>query len=121
FTSEFCADQHWAEARGVFARDARARRAGARSLGGPRLRRMRAHYHRHARAHGTRNSSDGTGTEGNRLDGRQEVKKRTAAIDRKTAETEIHLKLTIEGAGRYKIATGIRFFDHMLELFTRHG
>jgi imidazoleglycerol-phosphate dehydratase len=47
--------------------------------------------------------------------------KRTAALDRKTAETEIHLKLTIEGRGRYSISTGIRFFDHMLELFTRHG
>jgi imidazoleglycerol-phosphate dehydratase len=48
-------------------------------------------------------------------------KKRTAAIDRKTAETEIHLKLTIEGSGRYHISTGIRFFDHMMELFARHG
>ena len=47
--------------------------------------------------------------------------KRTATIDRKTAETEIHLKLVIEGSGRYKISSGIRFFDHMLELFTRHG
>jgi imidazoleglycerol-phosphate dehydratase len=47
--------------------------------------------------------------------------KRAAAIDRKTAETEIHVKLTIEGQGLYNIATGIRFFDHMLELFTRHG
>jgi imidazoleglycerol-phosphate dehydratase len=47
--------------------------------------------------------------------------KRTAAIDRKTAETQIALKLTIEGTGRYKVSTGIRFFDHMLELFTRHG
>ena len=46
---------------------------------------------------------------------------RTAAIDRKTAETEIHLRLTIEGRGRYTVSTGIRFFDHMLELFTRHG
>src|ERR1700683_2340365 len=49
------------------------------------------------------------------------TKKRTASVDRKTAETEIHLTLTIEGKGRYTIATGIRFFDHMLELFTRHG
>ncbi|HVW76069.1 MAG TPA: imidazoleglycerol-phosphate dehydratase HisB [Alloacidobacterium sp.] len=48
-------------------------------------------------------------------------KKRTAAIDRKTAETQISLRLTIEGGGKYKINTGIRFFDHMLELFTRHG
>jgi len=46
---------------------------------------------------------------------------RSAVIDRKTAETEIHLRLTLEGAGRYKVSTGIRFFDHMLELFTRHG
>lgn len=47
--------------------------------------------------------------------------KRTAAIERATAETRISLKLAIEGTGHYKIATGIRFFDHMLELFTRHG
>jgi imidazoleglycerol-phosphate dehydratase len=47
--------------------------------------------------------------------------KRTASIDRKTAETQIALKLTVEGTGRYKVSTGIRFFDHMLELFTRHG
>ncbi|WP_158750746.1 imidazoleglycerol-phosphate dehydratase HisB [Acidobacterium sp. S8] len=47
--------------------------------------------------------------------------KRTAEIDRKTAETQISLRLTIEGGGKYKVSTGIRFFDHMLELFTRHG
>ena len=47
--------------------------------------------------------------------------KRTATIERNTNETKISLKLTIEGQGRYNIATGIRFFDHMLELFTRHG
>jgi len=46
---------------------------------------------------------------------------RTATIARKTTETRIELELTIEGSGRYKISTGIRFFDHMLELFTRHG
>jgi len=48
-------------------------------------------------------------------------KKRTAAVVRHTAETRIDLTLTIEGQGRYKVSTGIRFFDHMLELFTRHG
>jgi imidazoleglycerol-phosphate dehydratase len=48
-------------------------------------------------------------------------RERTAQIDRKTAETDIHLRLTIEGQGRYRISTGIRFFDHMLELFARHG
>lgn len=46
---------------------------------------------------------------------------RSAELNRKTAETQIALRLTIEGAGRYKVSTGIRFFDHMLELFTRHG
>lgn len=46
---------------------------------------------------------------------------RTAAFERNTTETKIALKLTIEGQGRYTVRTGIRFFDHMLELFTRHG
>jgi imidazoleglycerol-phosphate dehydratase len=46
---------------------------------------------------------------------------RRAVIARETRETSIRLKLGIEGRGRYDIATGIRFFDHMLELFTRHG
>ncbi len=46
---------------------------------------------------------------------------RTAEIIRHTTETQIDLRLTIEGQGQYKVSTGIRFFDHMLELFTRHG
>jgi imidazoleglycerol-phosphate dehydratase len=46
---------------------------------------------------------------------------RTVSFERNTTETRIAIHLTIEGQGRYKIATGIRFFDHMLELFTRHG
>jgi imidazoleglycerol-phosphate dehydratase len=46
---------------------------------------------------------------------------RTATLDRNTTETKIALRLTIEGQGRYTVSTGIRFFDHMLELFTRHG
>jgi imidazoleglycerol-phosphate dehydratase len=46
---------------------------------------------------------------------------RAAAFDRRTTETQIKGKLTIDGQGRYDVATGIRFFDHMLELFTRHG
>ncbi len=46
---------------------------------------------------------------------------RTAIVERITAETRIDLHLTLEGRGQYKIATGIRFFDHMLELFARHG
>jgi imidazoleglycerol-phosphate dehydratase len=46
---------------------------------------------------------------------------RTATIERKTTETQIALTLTIDGQGQYSVSTGIRFFDHMLELFTRHG
>ncbi|MBV9506254.1 MAG: imidazoleglycerol-phosphate dehydratase HisB [Acidobacteriia bacterium] len=46
---------------------------------------------------------------------------RTASIERNTNETRITASLTIEGRGQYKISTGIRFFDHMLELFTKHG
>src|SRR5579871_2165446 len=46
---------------------------------------------------------------------------RRAAIERNTRETRIAGKLTVEGRGRYDISTGIRFFDHMLELFTKHG
>jgi len=46
---------------------------------------------------------------------------RKAAIHRVTKETQIKASLAIEGGGRYKISTGIRFFDHMLELFTHHG
>lgn len=47
--------------------------------------------------------------------------KRIARLERNTTETKIAIELTIEGSGKYQIATGIRFFDHMLELFARHG
>jgi len=46
---------------------------------------------------------------------------RKGVIDRVTKETQIAVRLTIEGQGRYRVSTGIRFLDHMLELFTRHG
>jgi imidazoleglycerol-phosphate dehydratase len=46
---------------------------------------------------------------------------RQSAFDRRTTETRIRGRLAIDGAGQYDIRTGIRFFDHMLELFTRHG
>ncbi len=46
---------------------------------------------------------------------------RTATIDRNTTETQIKLRLNLDGQGTYTVSTGIRFFDHMLELFTRHG
>lgn len=46
---------------------------------------------------------------------------RRGVIDRRTTETQIALSLTIEGRGKYEVHTGIRFLDHMLELFARHG
>ena len=46
---------------------------------------------------------------------------RRAVIERQTKETAIRLRLAIEGKGRYDVHTGIRFLDHMLELFARHG
>ena len=46
---------------------------------------------------------------------------RIAEINRRTAETDIHLKLDIDGAGKSQIDTGSGFLDHMLTLFARHG
>ena len=46
---------------------------------------------------------------------------RKAKLHRKTNETHIGIALTLEGQGRYQVSTGIRFLDHMLELFARHG
>jgi imidazoleglycerol-phosphate dehydratase len=42
-------------------------------------------------------------------------------IERQTTETSIAITLTLDGRGRYDVRTGVRFLDHMLELFTRHG
>src|SRR6201989_3493225 len=46
---------------------------------------------------------------------------REASIERITKETQIRGTLGIEGAGVYDISTGVRFLDHMLELFSKHG
>ena len=46
---------------------------------------------------------------------------RAAAFDRRTTETQIRGRLVVDGRGRYDVATGIRFLDHMLELTSRHG
>jgi imidazoleglycerol-phosphate dehydratase len=46
---------------------------------------------------------------------------RRATIERNTTETQITLRLALDGKGRYDVSTGIRFLDHMLELFARHG
>jgi imidazoleglycerol-phosphate dehydratase len=46
---------------------------------------------------------------------------REASLERNTKETQISGSLVIEGGGTYEISTGIRFLDHMLELFAKHG
>jgi imidazoleglycerol-phosphate dehydratase len=50
-----------------------------------------------------------------------DAQRRSASIERKTKETEINVQFVIDGSGEYEIETGIAFFDHMLESFTRHG
>lgn len=46
---------------------------------------------------------------------------RTAEISRRTAETSINVRVNLDGTGAYNIATGIGFFDHMLEQLSRHS
>lgn len=47
--------------------------------------------------------------------------RRAATLRRNTTETRIDLKLVVDGRGKYEVQTGIRFLDHMMELFARHG
>ncbi len=49
------------------------------------------------------------------------MRARAANVHRKTTETDIRARLNLDGRGRYAVSTGIRFLDHMLELFARHG
>lgn len=46
---------------------------------------------------------------------------RAASISRKTAETDVRVAFSLDGTGQARISTGVGFFDHMLELFARHG
>ena len=46
---------------------------------------------------------------------------RRGVVDRQTTETSISIRLNLDGHGKYDVRTGIRFLDHMLELFARHG
>ncbi len=49
------------------------------------------------------------------------MSERIGTVNRNTTETQIALRLNVDGQGTYTVSTGIRFFDHMMELFTRHG
>ena len=49
------------------------------------------------------------------------MEERIASVIRKTKETDISVKLNIDGTGKADIETGIGFFDHMLEAFAKHG
>jgi imidazoleglycerol-phosphate dehydratase len=69
----------------------------------------------------TKNSAAKNGGVRNSAAGASAPEARRASIERATTETRISLAVTIEGSGRYSVHTGIRFFDHMLELFARHG
>jgi imidazoleglycerol-phosphate dehydratase len=46
---------------------------------------------------------------------------RTGEIKRRTAETDVHVVVNLDGTGKAEIRTGVGFFDHMLELFARHS
>ncbi len=46
---------------------------------------------------------------------------RTVSLNRKTTETDISIDLNLDGKGKYNVSTGIGFFDHMLELFSKHS
>ena len=49
------------------------------------------------------------------------MEKRIAKVHRKTGETDITMELSLDGSGKAEISTGIGFFDHMMDAFTRHG
>ncbi len=46
---------------------------------------------------------------------------RRGVVDRRTKETSIQISIVLDGKGQYRVQTGIRFLDHMLELVARHG
>ena len=49
------------------------------------------------------------------------MKDRTAEISRKTSETDINIEINLDGEGNYNIDTGVNFFNHMLESFSKHS
>lgn len=50
-----------------------------------------------------------------------EAPRRVAEVHRKTKETDIRVEFDLDGSGRYSVDTGVKFFDHMLESFAKHG
>lgn len=56
-----------------------------------------------------------------RIDTMEENETRSFTVERKTAETDIHLALTLDGEGKAAVDTGVPFLDHMLTLFAVHG
>src|SRR3954452_24599928 len=84
------------------------------------MRRVRTHYARHGCANGAPDLRTAVDPTGDRVQ-HQGCEMRKATIARKTNETDITLALNIDGRGTYSISTGIRFLDHMLDLFARHG
>ena len=52
---------------------------------------------------------------------KNELGMRSGTIKRKTTETDISVSLKLDGTGKYKVQTGIGFFDHMLEQLARHS
>src|SRR3954447_16885065 len=81
---------------------------------------MRPHHHRHAAGNGAPGHGAEAGAFGNSSNAAGRTMRKTR-LHRVTSETDIQLTLAIEGRGRYEVSTGIRFLDHMLELFARHG
>src|SRR5437773_6479990 len=53
--------------------------------------------------------------------GAERQRARTGEVQRKTKETDISVKVGLDGAGSYEVETGVPFLNHMLELFARHG
>jgi imidazoleglycerol-phosphate dehydratase len=53
--------------------------------------------------------------------GRKMASDRTGTVKRKTKETDVQVSLDLDGGGTYSVETGIPFFNHLLELFARHG
>ena len=104
-----CSSASGPDVRRIVGRPRRARHSRSRQVGVARLRRLHPAHRRRRRAHDT----------GAWPPWRTSL--RRARIDRQTTETQIQLALNLDGRGRYDVDTGIRFLDHMLELFARHG